>query len=247
MIYPSNWGGGMMRLGPLVLGVLAAVAVPVSALAGEQGFFAGVDATGGMAFGSSGTTDGGAPSGGGGTVSNVKFGGMGGIGGHVGYQFDPALSASISYQHIRGSIGWDTNFAAGGATRFDGTAISNVVLANVAYEVPVSERTMLRTTVGAGLTFNTLSRVVETLPPGGQLNSILADHTEIGAAAQVGLGLRHTIAPNVVAGLDGLVAYASGFETGSTRNSNTGVSYINPYKIDNVWRAMISASIKVNF
>lgn len=237
-----------MRLGSLTLAVVGVIAFPVSVFAGEQGFFAGLDVAGGAAFGSSSTTNGGAPFAGGGIVSNVKFGAVAGGGGHVGYQFDPAMSAFISYQYSQGDIGWDVAFPqVGAASRYEGTAISNAVLGNVAYELPLSDMTTLRTTAGLGVTFNTLSRVVETNKPAGEFLSDLASHTKVGAAAQIGLGLRRKIAPNIVAGLDGLVAYAGGFETGSTRNGNQGVTAINPYRIDDVWRATLSASIKVNF
>lgn len=127
------------------------------------------------------------------------------------------------------------------------SAISNAVLGNVAYELPLSDVTTLRTTAGLGVTFNTLSRVVETNKPIGEFLSDLASHTKVGAAAQIGLGLRRKIVPNVVAGLDGLVAYAGGFETGTTRNGNLGTTGINPYKIDDVWRTTLNASIKVSF
>lgn len=237
-----------MLPGLLRLTILAAVAFPVSALAAEQGFFAGLDASTGAAFGSSKTTNGGAPFAGGGVVDGVKFRATWGIGGHVGYQFDPAMSAFISYQSIWGDVRWNATYPLiGASSKFDGLAISNVVLGNVAYEFPLSDVTTLRTTAGLGVTFNTLSNVTETDRPTGLFLADLASHTKIAPAAQVGLGFRHRIAPNTMMGLDGLVAYTGGFETGNTRNGNLGVTYINAYRIDDVWRATLSASIKVNF
>jgi hypothetical protein len=232
----------------LYLVALAVIAFPVSALAAEQGFFAGLDASAGAAFGSSKTTNGGAPSAGGGVVGSVKFGTTWGGGGHVGYQFDPAMSAFISYQSIWGDVRWNANYpSVGASSKFDGVAISNVILGNVAYEFPLSAATTLKTTAGLGIAFNTLSNVTETDRPTGVFLSELESHTRIGPAAQVGLGLRHKIAPNTVVGLDGLIAYAGGFETGNTRSGNLGVTGINPYRIDDVWRASISASIKASF
>ena len=237
-----------MRPGSQGLAFFVAVAFPLSAFAGEQGFFAGLDVSGGAAFGSSSTTNGGAPFAGGGIAGNVKLGGVVGGGGHVGYRFDPAMSAFISYQYSQSDISWDAAFPLiGASSHYEGRAISNAVLGNVAYELPLSERTTLRTTAGLGASFNTLSRVVETNKPTGEYLSDLANHTRAGVAAQAGLGLRHRIAPNAVVGLDGLVAYAGGFETGNTRSGNLGVTDINPYKIDNVWRTTLNASIKVNF
>jgi len=237
-----------MPPGLLRLAVLGTIAFPVSALAAEQGFFAGLDASTGAAFGSSKTTNGGAPFAGGGVVDSVKFGAAWGIGGHVGYQFDPAMSAFISYQSIWGGVRWNTNYpSVGASSKFDGMAISNVILGNVAYEFPLSDATTLRTTAGLGVAFNTLSNVTETDRPTGIFLAGLASHTKVGPAAQVGLGFRHRIAPNTVLGLDGLVAYTGGFETGNTRNGNLGTTGINPYRIDDVWRASVSASIKASF
>lgn len=237
-----------MRRGSLRLAVLAAIAVPESALAGEQGFFAGLDVSGGAAFGATSTTNGGAPFAGGGIAGDVKLGGVVGGGGHVGYRFDPATSAFISYQYSQSDIRWDAAFPMiGASSHYEGKAISNAVLGNMAYELPLSEVTTLRTTAGLGVSFNTLSGVVETNKPTGEFLSDLANRTKASLAGQVGLGLRHRIAPNAVVGLDGLASYAGGFETGNTRTGNLGVTGINPYKIDNVWRTTLSASVKVNF
>jgi hypothetical protein len=238
----------MMAQGLLRLAVLATVVAPVSAFAGEPGFFAGPDVFGGMAFGSSSTTNGGAPAAGGGVASDVKFGETWGIGGHVGYRFDPAISAFVSYRHSRGDIGWNAVFPVYGiSSRYEGSAISNAILGNVAYEFPLSAATTIKTTAGLGITFNTLSGVVETNKPTGEFLADLADHTRVSAIAQVGLGLRHRIAQNVVMGLDGSIAYAGGFETGNTRSGNLGITAINPFGIDDVWRANLSASLSVEF
>jgi hypothetical protein len=237
-----------MAQGLLGLAVLAAIACPVAASAGEPGFFAGLDVSGGTAFGSSGTTNGGAPIAGGGIVGDVRFGETWGIGGHAGYRFNPAVSAFVSYQHIRGSIGWTAAFPLYGvSSRFDGSAVSNAILGNIAYEFPLSDATTIRTTAGLGVSFNTLSGVVETDVASGQFLSNLADHTNAGAMALVGLGLGHWIAPNAEVGLDGSIAYAGSFETGNTRSGNQGITGINPYGIDDVWRANLSGSIRFEF
>jgi hypothetical protein len=238
----------MMAQGLLGLVVLVTVIFPAAALAGEQGFFAGLDVSGGTAFGYSSTTNGGAPVARGGVVGDVKFGQTWGIGGHVGYRFDPAISAFVSYQHIRGDVGWNAVFPLYGvSSRFDGSAISNAILGNVAYEFPLSAATTIRTTAGVGVGFNTLSGVVETNKPTGEFLADLADHTRTDIIAQVGLGLRHRIAQNVVVGLDGSIAYVGGFETGNTRSGNQGITGISPYGIDDVWRANLSGSIRFEF
>lgn len=238
----------MMLRGLLGLVTLATIASPLSALAAEPGFFAGLDVSGGAAFGSSSTVNGGAPFAGGGVVGNVKLGNFVGGGGHVGYRFDSAMSAFVSYQHGQGGIGWDANFPLYGASsRFDGTAISSAILGNVAYEIPLTDVISMRTTAGLGITFNTLSRVIETNKATGIFLADLATHTRTGTAAQVGLGFRYKIAPSAEVGLDGLVAYAGGFETGSARSGNLGITSINPYRIDDVWRASLSASLKIGF
>ncbi len=126
----------------LVAAVLAIC--PATALAEAPGLFAGVEVTAGTASGSSGTRDGGAPFAGGGIVGNVQFGETLGIGGHVGYQFDTALSVFASYQHVRGDIGWNADFPAiGASSRFDGSALSDVILGNVAFDLALSDATTL--------------------------------------------------------------------------------------------------------
>ena len=232
----------------LVLTSVLAAALPATAVAGEQGFFAGLDAAGGAAAGSSGTKNGGAPFAGGGIVNHVTFGETAGIGGHIGYRFDPAMSAFISYRHIQGGIRWDANFPlVGAASGYKGSAISDALTANVAYEFPLSKATAITTTAGLGLTFNTLSGITETDKPTGIFLSDVADHTRMSPVAQIGAGIRHKIAPNASLGLDASIAYTGGFETGNTRSGNLGITDINPYKIDNVWRASLGASIRVAF
>ncbi len=54
------------------LALVAVLLVPVSAFAEDTGFFAGLDASGGMAYGSSRTTDGGAPFAGGGSAGSGR-------------------------------------------------------------------------------------------------------------------------------------------------------------------------------
>ena len=224
------------------------VALPAMALAEDRDFFVGLDLIGGIAGGTSSTTDGGAPFALGGVVDDVTFGTATGIGGHIGYRVDPALSAFVSYQHLRGDVSWNASFPAiGVVSDFEGKAISDMVLANVAYEVPLSEATAIRGTAGIGLSFNTLSDVVETDRGSGIFLADVAKHTEIDPAAQIGAGLRHKLASNAVLGLDASLAYSGGFETGNTRSGNLGVTDINPYKIDHVWRANLGASIRFEF
>jgi hypothetical protein len=237
-----------LSLRSLFLALILLAFLPVVASAEESRFFAGLDVLGGAAFGSSSTTDGGAPFANGGVVKNVKFGKTVGLGGHVGYRVDRSLSGFISYQHIRGDIDWDADFPfIGAASQFEGKAISNAILGNVAYDLPLSDTTAVRATAGLGLTFNSLSDVVETDGPTGLFLSDVESHTKISPMVQIGAGIQYEIAPNALLGLDASFAYVGGFETGNTRNGNLGVTDINPYRIDDVWRANLSASITIMF
>jgi hypothetical protein len=230
------------------LAVAAVVCLPLPAFAQDTGFFAGLDVSGGVASGSSGTTDGGAAFAGGGVVDNVDFGETVGVGGHIGYRFSPSLSASLSYRHIRGSVSWDADFpVVGVASAFEGTAVSNVAMGNLAYDVALSDATTLRATAGLGLSFNALSGVVETDKPSGIFLSDVADHTRISPAAQIGAGIEHKFTPNVALSLNASVDYSGGFGTGDTRSGNLGVTPITPYKIDDVWRASLGASIRMRY
>jgi hypothetical protein len=232
----------------LILAVVVSLSFPVSALAEETGFFAGVDVFGGTASGSSDTRDGGASIAGGGVVNDVKFGKTIGIGGHIGYRFDPAISAFVSYQHINGDIGWDADFPLFGvSSKFDGTAISNAILGNVAYDLPLSDSTTVGATVGVGITFNTLSDVVEKDEATGSFLADVEDHTKVSPIAQAGISVQHRITPHAVLGLNASFAYTGGFETGDTRKGNSGTTDINPYEIDDVWRASLGASAQYEF
>ncbi|OSQ29190.1 hypothetical protein TH468_16230 [Thalassospira sp. MCCC 1A03138] len=222
--------------------------LPVPVLAGDSNVFGGIDILGGMARGSSSTTDGGAAVGGGGVVTNVDFGNTVGVGGHVGYRFNPSLSAFLSYQHVSGDISWNANFPAiSAASDFEGTASSDAVMANLAYDFPLSDVTTFRTTAGLGVTFNTLSDVTETDLGSGSFLSDVEEHTEISPIAQIGAGVNYEFAPGTKLGLDALVAYSGGFETGNTRRGNLGVTEIKPYQIEDVWRANIGISLNLAF
>lgn len=227
---------------------LAASFLPASAFAEDNGLFAGFDVSGGTASGSSDTTNGGAAIAGGGVVDNVKFGGTVGVGGHIGYRFRPALSAFISYQYVRGDVSWDADFPLFGvASSFSGKAISNAVMGNVAYEMTLSNTTSINASAGAGLSFNSLSGIVESDRPTGLFLSDVADHTHLSPVAQIEVGVQHDISPNIVLGLNVSVGYVGRFGTGNTRSGNLGVTSITPYEIDDVWRASLGAMIRFKF
>lgn len=227
---------------------VAAMTFSVPASAQNTGFFAGLDVSAGLASGSSDTVDGGAPFAGGGVVENVDFGATVGIGGHAGYRFSPALSAFVSYQHSRGDVRWDADFPLiGVASGFEGTAVSNAVMGNLSYDVPLSGATSLEFAAGAGLSFNVLSGVVETDKGTGIFLSDVAEHTRTSPVARIGAGLRHQVSPGVALGLNLSASYAGGFETGDTRSGNLGITEINPYKIDDVWRVDLGASVRFRF
>ena len=227
---------------------LAALLAPASASAGETGFFLGPDLSGGLAFGSSSTTNGGSAWAGGGIVSNVGFGTTVGIGGHAGYRFGPALSAFVSYEHAWGDVSWNATFPMMGvASLFKGAAISDVVMGNIAYDLVLSDRTTLRAGFGAGLSFNSLAGVVETDVASGGLVARLADHTRTSPAVRIGAGIEHRVGARTVLGLNTAVSYVGGFETGNTRSAGGAAMPIGPYRIDDVWRASLGASMRFEF
>lgn len=232
----------------LIPALIAASFIPLPASADNTGFFAGLDLSGGAAFGSSKTTDGGASWAGGSVVDNVKFGNTTGIGGHAGYRFDPALSGFISYRHVRGDVSWNATFPMFGvASDFRGGAVSNVILGHLAYDFALSDATSIRASAGVGLSLNSLANIVETDLESGFFLADVADHTRISPAAQIGAGLQHRFAPNAMLGLNASVSYTGGFETGGTRSGNLGITTITPYRIDDVWRTELSASIQFEF
>lgn len=244
-----------MRLRELALVSIFPIILPLSAFADEPGFFAGLDVTGGTAEGRSSTKNGGGnpftnTPGAGGEVDNVKFKDTTGIGGHIGYRFtNSPLSVFISYQHIRGKLGWDASYSLfpGAVSSFDATATSNILLGNLAYDWRLTELTSLRASLGLGVAYNALSNITEIDKPTGQFGSKVANHREASPAAQFSAGIRHKVSSNIVLGLDALVSYTGGFETGDTRSGNLGVTRINAYKIDDVWRANLGASLIFNF
>jgi len=231
----------------VLLSLVTAMAVlPMPAFAQEPGFFAGLDAAGGMARGSSGTRDGGG-FGGGGIVKNVTFGTTAGIGAHIGYQFDRELSGFVSYQYVRGDVDWDAVFPHLGQTlNFSGTASSNAVLINVAYAWSPSDTTTVRASAGAGVTFNTLSGVTETTQA-GVFVSDLEDHTQASPMVRIGAAIEHRLSRNTLLGLNASIAYAGDFSTGNTRTGNLGRTSMHPYEIDDVWRASLGVSMQARF
>lgn len=226
----------------------AVLLFPGSAMAEGGVFFAGFDVSGGWASGSSHTTNGGADFAGGGVVGNVDFGHTLGIGGHIGYRFGSSLSASISYQHIRGDVSWDATFPLFDVTSgFDGNATSHLILGNLAYDWALSDTTAIRASAGAGLALNSLSGVIETDVGTGLFLADVADHTRTSPAGQIGLGLHHRITPDVTLGLNAAVSYTGGFATGDTRSGNLGITPITPYRISDVWRTSLGASMELAF
>lgn len=221
---------------------------PGSALAQDSGYFAGIDVYGGAAFGSSSTTDGGAPGVGGGIVDDVKFGASAGVGGNVGYRFDSGLSTFVSYQYFRSDVSWNATYPLFGiGSDFEGAATSHVLMVNAGYDLALSDAASIRTSAGAGLSLNSLSGIVETEAVTGQFGADLEDGTRISPAAQIGTEFSYKFAPNAVLGLSALVSYTGGFKTGDTRTGNLGVTAINPYEIDGVWRVNLGASLRYQF
>lgn len=221
--------------------------LPAAVLAQDSGFFAGLDVSGGWAFGSSDTTNGGAAFAGGGVVDNVRLGETVGVGGHIGYRLDPALSAFVSYQHVRGDVSWDAAFPLFGVTSdFKGDAISHMIMGNLAYDWTLSDATSIRASAGLGVSINSLSGVVETDRGTGVFLADVANRSRTGPTAQIGAGIQRKITTHVVLGLNAAVSYTGSFETGDSRSGNLGVTPITPYEIDDVWRASLGASIRFN-
>src|SRR5690606_23175705 len=212
------------------------------------GFFVGLDASVGTVSGSSNTTDGGAPFAGGGVVRNVDFGTATGFGGHVGYRFNAAVSAFVSYRRLSSDVRWDADFPlAGVASSFRGKAVAHAVTANIGYDLAISDAVTARAAAGAGLTFNVLSDVVETDQGSGLFLADVARRTRTKPMAQLSLGIEHRISPGVAAGLTASASYGGGFETGDTRVGNLGVTDINPYRIGHIWRTGLAASVRFRF
>jgi hypothetical protein len=237
-----------MSSGLLISTIAVSILFPLSAFADDTGFFIGANALGGMAFGSSSTTNGGAAFAGGGVVENMTFGETLGAEAHLGYRFSPYLSASFRYQHVQGDVSWDANFPLWGvASRFKGTAISNAIIGSLAYDLPISDATTVQATAGLGVSFNTLSSVVETDKATGSFLADVANKTSISPAALIGAAVLHKITPNATFGLNAAVSYSGDFATGDTRFGNLGVTSITPYKIDRVWRTNLGASMRIEF
>jgi hypothetical protein len=219
-----------------------------AALAAQSNFFIGLDISLESLHGSSSTVDGGAVFAGGGVVTGVKFDEAVAIGGHVGYRIDPAVSVFLSYQHSRSDLAWRANYPAFQVSSdFAGSAISNAVMANLAYDIPLSNALAAKLSAGGGLAFNKLARIVETDHGTGIFLADVAGNTRTTPIARAGAGLRYRVAPSMALGLDGSFAYAGGFATGDTRSGNLGVTAINPYRIDDVWRTNIGASVTFDF
>lgn len=232
----------------LTLVALSAL-LPATGFAHAHGFFAGLDASGGITHGSSSTRDGGWPPAGGGIVSDVKFKHTAGIGGHVGYHFDSRWSVFLSYRYTRSDISWKATYPdLDEASLFDGKASSNTILANVGYDIPLANALVLSATAGVGVAYNSLHDVVETdAYDSSPFLSDVEDHDHTSTAAQLGVGLRYAATPRTTISLDFAATYQGGFRTGDTRSGNLGVTPINPYKIDDVWRMSLGASVVTRF
>lgn len=229
---------------------LAAMLVASPALADDTGFFVGGGVFAEKAFGSSSTINGGALWGGGGIVDNVRFGTGAGGGLQAGYRFDDARSVFVSYDYSRSDVDWDAAFPAlgpGVKSRFDGTAVSNALMGNFAYDFALSDATKLQTSVGAGLSLNTLLNVRESDFSNGGFISNLENHTQISPVAQLGASLTHHITPGITLSLNASASYTRGFETGNSRSDNVVTTDITPYEIENIWRTKVGTALRFAF
>lgn len=235
---PGSGIGASTLLAALLLG----------APAQAEGVFAGLDLSTGVVAGSSSTMNGGGAIGGGGAVYDVGFGQGFGIGGHLGYRFDPAFSVSLSYEHMRAGVSWNVDYALVGTdSAFAGVAAANLLMGNAAYTHALTDTVAIELRGGLGLAINTLADVVETEFPTGAFLADLEPGAKFSPAAQIGLGLSQQIAPNIRLALTTSATYIGGFATGDTRTGNLGVTPITPYELDHVWGASVEASLRVDF
>lgn len=230
----------------LLLAVIVSSAFPALAFADDRGVIAGVEVSAGTVHGSSDTRNGGG-FGGGGVVTNVDVGHATGIGAHVGYRFGTHWSAFLGYTRSRGDIRWDAEFPSSLATHFSGTAESDVLMANVSYAHPLSDATGFDISAGLGVSRNTLADVVETVRGTHDFASNVHEDRRTNPAARIAAGIRHALSPNTTLGLEASLAYVGKFRTGTTRSGNLGVTQINPYEIDGVWHASLTASLRYAF
>jgi|HigsolmetaAR201D_1030396.scaffolds.fasta_scaffold19256_2 hypothetical protein len=242
-----------MKSAFIFLGAALSCTTPV--FAQEAGFFAGID--GGAAFrsGSSGTTNGGAAYAGGATLTDVKFDDTYLVGGHVGYRFNPRLAAFVSYEHIAGDVSWTADFAnpTSSSTFLSGEAVSDVIMANVAYRYALADATALNFGAGVGISINKLKGVTEFVR--GSSYAEVAGDTKTGLAARAMIGVEHQLSNAVSFGANIALAYFDGFTTGDERfipaaaiiPGLSPTEAIGPYEIDDVWGGTVSAFIKVQF
>lgn len=221
---------------------------PTLAAAQESGFFAGLDLSAGAAFGSSTTRDGGAPWAGGGIVDKVSFGALSGVGVRAGYRFDPTFSTFGSLDFLRGDVRWRASYPLFGVqSTFEGAAVSTVIMGNLAGDFALGETTVLRARAGFGLSLNTLADIVETEMATGTFVADVAQRMRVSPAARIGVGIAQQIAPGAEFGIETGLTYVGSFETGDSRTGNLGATAIKPYRIDDVWAANVSASLRVEF
>lgn len=228
--------------------VLFAAACLAASSAAAEGFFAGLDISGGTAFGKADGKDGGAPWAGGSEVTGLRFGPAIGVGGYAGYRINSAFALSASYQHLRGSIGWEAEFPRFGVTSiYAGTAATDLILGHASYHIPLGNRSAVELKAGAGLAINTLSSVAETDKGTGIFLADVENGSRTNAAGQLGVGLSHHFTSKVALGLSATASYVGGFETGDSRSGNLGVTPIVPYRIDDVWRINLGGTLRVRF
>jgi hypothetical protein len=92
-----------------------------------------------------------------------------------------------------------------------------------------------------------LHSFVETDVASGVFVADVKERTRISPVAQIGGGIRHSITRDIALGLNVSMRYTGGFETGNNRSGNLGVAPISPYRIDDVRRTDLSATIRFQF
>ncbi|MEP1442483.1 MAG: hypothetical protein ABJK39_05685 [Hyphomicrobiales bacterium] len=215
------------------------------------GFYGAVEAGASFRSGSTNTTNGGSAFGGGGVSRDVEFGSAYSIGGRLGYEVSPKFSYFISYDHIDGDLDFRADFPAiaNFDQRYGGKATTDLVLANVAYSMPILKSSRLKLGLGVGVAFNEFRDIVENAPPPNPFFAIVDDGQTTNFAARVTAGIEHDFNDSLSFTLNAGLDYYGDFETGSSR-LNFGAPPADPigeYEIENVWGATVSGAFTYRF
>ena len=228
---------------------VAVLAAATASPARGESLFSGFDVSGGLAWGGSDTTDGGAAVAGGGTVHDVAFGSGIGLGGHLGYRLTSDFAVTLSYHYLQADVFWRADYALAGVgdSNFAGRAASHVLMGSGIFTHALSDATALELRGGLGVALNSLSNVEEIHAPDGQFLAVISEERQVSPAAEIAVGLSHAISPTMFLALETSATYVGDFSTGDTRTGNLGVTDIGRYSINDVWHGKVGAALRVDF